>query len=141
MECVIFMGIQASGKSTFYKERFFNSHIRINLDMLKTRSRESIYLEASIKAKQKFVIDNTNPTKEDRRKYIELVKPFGFRIIGYFFEPNYDDSISRNELRTGKEKVPAVGIKRTIKILETPDYAEGFDEIYLVNLDGKCILV
>lgn len=34
MEGILFIGIQASGKSTFYKERFFNSHLRISLDLL-----------------------------------------------------------------------------------------------------------
>jgi transcriptional regulator with XRE-family HTH domain len=37
VEAIIFVGIQASGKSTFYRERFFDTHLRINLDMLKTR--------------------------------------------------------------------------------------------------------
>ena len=36
MEAVLFVGLQASGKSTFYRERFFRTHVRINLDMLKT---------------------------------------------------------------------------------------------------------
>lgn len=40
MEVVIFIGIQAVGKSTFYKEKFFKTHIRINLDMLRSRDRE-----------------------------------------------------------------------------------------------------
>ena len=40
MEAVILIGIQGAGKSTFYKDRFFNTHVRINLDMLKTRHRE-----------------------------------------------------------------------------------------------------
>jgi len=35
-DAVIFTGIQASGKSTFYKEQFSRTHIRINLDMLRT---------------------------------------------------------------------------------------------------------
>ncbi len=29
-----FFGIQALGKSTYYKERFFRTHIRISLDLL-----------------------------------------------------------------------------------------------------------
>lgn len=41
MEAVILCGIQASGKSAFYSERFFHTHVRINLDMLRTRRRES----------------------------------------------------------------------------------------------------
>ena len=39
MEAVVFTGIQASGKSTFYRERFFHTHLRISLDLLKTRGR------------------------------------------------------------------------------------------------------
>lgn len=74
MEAIIFVGIQATGKSTFYRENFFKTHIRINLDMLKTRHRENIILEACIKAKQPFVIDNTNPSMNDRKKYIEISK-------------------------------------------------------------------
>ena len=54
------MGIQGAGKSTFFKERFFDTHVRINLDMLKTRHREAILLDACIRAKQRFVVDNTN---------------------------------------------------------------------------------
>ena len=40
MECVIFIGIQASGKTEFYKQNFFKTHVRISMDMLKTRHRE-----------------------------------------------------------------------------------------------------
>ncbi|MBH5316523.1 ATP-binding protein [Paenibacillus sp. GSMTC-2017] len=134
MDCVIFIGIQASGKSTFYKEHFFNTHMRINLDMLKTRYREKTYVEASIHAKQSFVVDNTNPTKLDRKKYIDAVKGKGYKVIGYYFEPDYDGSIVRNELRDERYIVPLVGIKSTINRLEKPHYDEGFDELFTVKL-------
>ncbi|MEO6727270.1 MAG: hypothetical protein ABIP14_18420 [Blastocatellia bacterium] len=42
MEAIVFIGIQATGKSTFFQQRFFATHIRINLNMLKTGSRERI---------------------------------------------------------------------------------------------------
>ena len=42
MEAVIFTGIQASGKSTFFKERFFDTHVRINLDMLDSKSGKAV---------------------------------------------------------------------------------------------------
>lgn len=135
MECVIFIGIQASGKSTFYKEKFFKTHIRINLDMLKTRNREDIYLAASIKAKQSFVVDNTNPTSDDRSKYIHIAKANKCKVIGYFFQPDYELSHARNERRSGKEKVNEIGIKSTLKKLQQPTYAEGFDELYVVRTE------
>lgn len=61
MEAILLCGIQATGKSTFCRERLFSSHVRLNLDMLKTRHREDVLLRACIEAKQPFVIDNTNP--------------------------------------------------------------------------------
>ncbi|MEQ8541828.1 MAG: hypothetical protein RIB93_30755 [Coleofasciculus sp. D1-CHI-01] len=66
MEAVILIGIQASGKSSFCRDRFYNTHIRINLDMLKTRHREAILVQACLDAQQRFVVDNTNPTRADR---------------------------------------------------------------------------
>lgn len=81
MEAILFIGIQASGKTTFYKERFFKTHIRVNLDMLKTRHRESLLLKACIEMKQPFVVDNTNPktgeavTAQRRRIKVDLDLP------------------------------------------------------------------
>ncbi len=46
MELLLFIGGQASGKSTFYHQRFRDTHLRINLDMLRTRHREAILLKA-----------------------------------------------------------------------------------------------
>ncbi|GIO34456.1 MULTISPECIES: AAA family ATPase [Paenibacillus] len=138
MECILFVGIQASGKSTFYKENFFKTHVRINLDMLKTRHREHIFVEASIKAKQPFVIDNTNPTIIDRQKYIEVAKKNNFKVIGYCFVPDYESSLERNNARQGKERIAEIGIKSTLRKLQTPSYSEGFDELYLVrSLHGR----
>ena len=59
MTAVILIGIQASGKTTFYRERYFDTHVRLSLDMLKTRRREELLLEACITARQAFVVDNT----------------------------------------------------------------------------------
>jgi hypothetical protein len=42
MELALFIGIQATGKSSFYKERFYRTHVRVNYDMVKTRDREAI---------------------------------------------------------------------------------------------------
>ena len=42
METVILVGIPGSGKTTFYRERFFETHVRISLDMLRMRDREGL---------------------------------------------------------------------------------------------------
>lgn len=68
MEAILFIGIQGAGKSTFFQQRFFDTHVRINLDMLKTRYREQVFLSACILAKQSFVVDNTNIRAAERAK-------------------------------------------------------------------------
>src|SRR5687768_16758021 len=134
MQAVIFTGIQASGKSSFYKERFFNTHIRINLDMLRTRNREDILLGACLRAKQPFVIDNTNPTVESRAKYLEVAHEAGFSVIGYYFQSKVQDSIERNNLRDEKQRVPKLAIYGTSKRLQMPTFSEGFHALYYVNI-------
>lgn len=133
MEAVILVGIQGSGKSTFYREHFFNTHIRINLDMLKTRHREKILMEACLIAKQRFVVDNTNPTIEDRQRYILPAKANKFRIIAYYFPPHLESCKKRNQQRPAKQIVPLVGLLSTYKKLSIPSFEEGFDEIYRVK--------
>lgn len=137
MEAIIFIGIQATGKSSFYKQLFFNTHMRLNLDMLKTRNRERILVDACIRAKQPLVIDNTNPTVADREKYISKLKEENFKVIGYYFKSNLNDAIIRNELREGKEKIPKLGILSTFNKLELPSYKEGFDKLYYVSLENN----
>src|ERR1700732_5119448 len=79
-EAVILVGVQGSGKTSFYRERFFDSHIRISLDMLRTRRRERLLFAACHEAKQPFVIDNTNPLPSDRSQYIAPARAIGFRV-------------------------------------------------------------
>jgi predicted kinase len=134
MEAIIFIGIQASGKSSFYFDKLSKTHLRLNLDMLKTRNRETILFDACLKAKQPMVIDNTNPTKVERRRYIEKLKYNRFRIKGYYFQSLIEECLSRNNMRKGKEKIPEVGIKGTYNKLELPEYAEGFDELYYISM-------
>jgi len=137
VEGVIFVGIQASGKSTFYRERFFDTHLRINLDMLKTRNREQILLRACIEAKQPFVIDNTNPSAEERARYVRPARSAGFRVLGYYFDVQIKEALTRNKERTDKDHIPEKGIFGTKKRLRVPDLEEGFDLLYRVRIDEE----
>src|ERR1700747_131250 len=99
MEAVILVGVQGAGKSTLYRERFFDTHVRINLDMLRTRKREEQLLAACLDAGQSFVVDNTNPQASDRAKYIGPAREKGFRVFGYFFDVPFGDARTRNNSR------------------------------------------
>ena len=135
MEAVIFIGLQGAGKSTFYRERFFASHMRINLDMLKTRRRERRLLQACIETSQPFVADNTNPTRAERQVYIEAAKQARFRVIGYYLQSKVEDCKRRNEQRPVEERIPVAGILGAAGRLQIPSKDEGFDELYYVRID------
>jgi predicted kinase len=127
--------VQATGKSTFFKERFADTHMRINLDMLKTRHREAIILRACLEAQQSFVVDNTNPTVEDRQRYIPLAKAAGFEISGYYFQAKLAELMQRNQQRTGKQRIPTGGVYRAYHNLQIPSLSEGFDRLYYVRIE------
>lgn len=134
MKGVIFVGLQASGKSSFYLNNFYQSHLRLSMDMLRTRYRESILFNACLESKQPVVIDNTNPTKEEREKYISGFKDHRFEIVGYYFASSLSECLERNASREGKERIPDVGLKGTYNKLKLPEYSEGFDKLYYVTM-------
>ena len=134
MEAILLIGIQGAGKSSFYRERFFSTHIRINRDMLKTRYREEVFLHACILAKQPFVVDNTNVLAAERALYIGTAREAGFRVIGYFIPPDFRASYSRNKKRSGKAVIPVPALLGTAKRLQPPQPGEGFDQLYSVLL-------
>ena len=137
MQAVIFIGIQGTGKTTFFKERFFDTHLRISLDLLKTRNRERIFLEACLQSGQKFVVDNTNPTIEERKRYIVPAKAANFEVVGYYFDSNISEALQRNRKRAQKERIPDKGILRTFHKLQIPSFNEGFDKLYRVKIDDQ----
>ena len=135
MEAVIFVGLQGAGKSTFYKERFFATHVRVNLDILKTRHRERRLVQGCIETGQPFVVDNTNPTRAEREVYIRAAEDAGFRVVGYYFQSRVEDCKRRNDQRPFEQQVPLKGILGTAGRMKLPTREEGFDAMYYVRID------
>lgn len=134
MEIVVFAGCQGAGKTTFYRQRFFDTHVRVSLDMLKTRHREKALLETCLRMKQRMVIDNTNPTASERGKYIALARDHGFSVTGYRFEAPLEHLLQRNATRTGKARVPDLAILGTRRKFEPPSLVEGYDALFRVDI-------
>ena len=91
-------------------------------------------VNACIEAKQRFVVDNTNATAEERKRYIEAARAGGFDAIAWYFETTAAEAIERNREREGSARVPERGIHGTRKRLEPPTFAEGFDRIFIIRL-------
>lgn len=138
-KAVIFIGLQASGKSTFYQHYFSSEFIHINLDTLHTRNKEKQLLQKCLEENTSFVVDNTNPTKLERAFYIELAQKYHFFIEGYFFQSVLSSCIQRNQLRSGKACIPRKAIAATSNKLQLPSYEEGFDQLYFVQITSSAM--
>ena len=132
---IVLCGIQASGKSSFARERWYESHVRINLDMLRTRNREDIVLYACLAAKAPIVVDNTNPTRAQRLRYLSLARAAGYESVAlYYFQTTVDDAVARNATRAEQTRVPEIAIRGTSRKLETPSRDEGWDRLVTVSI-------
>jgi predicted kinase len=140
-ELVIFVGLQASGKSTFFRNSFAVTHTRVSKDLFRNNKnrnrRQAQLIEAALQEGKSVVVDNTNPTGKERRPLIKLGCRYGAKVVGYYFESEARRCLERNRQRTGKARVPAVALYATAKRLVLPSYLEGFDELFYVRITGN----
>jgi predicted kinase len=138
LELVIFVGLQATGKTTFFRERFAATHAHVSKDLLRRgknrQARQEARIVAALEAGQSVVVDNTNPTVADRAALIAIGRRFGARIVGCYFTSPFAASLARNRQRTGKARVPDVGLYATRARLQPPTHDEGFDALFNVQL-------
>jgi predicted kinase len=136
-ELIIFVGMQAAGKSTYYRAHLAATHVHVSKDLMPNarnrddRQREMIV--AALAAGKSVAVDNTNPTPAVRAPLIELGKSLGARVVAYYFEIAPKEAVARNRGREGKARVPDVAIFVTAKKLVPPSFEEGFDEVRVVQ--------
>jgi len=140
MELVIMIGLQASGKTTLARSRFGQAYCYVSKDLLKNNSRparrQRQLIEEALHQGLSVVVDNTNPTIEERRELIDLGRLYNAEITGYFFAVHLKQCLERNRAREGKARVPDIAIFATLKKLTRPSYAEGFTKLFYVYNKG-----
>jgi predicted kinase len=138
MECVILIGLPASGKSTFFRERFAGTHDHVSKDLLRNnrrpQRRQEQLIEDSLASGRSVVIDNTNPSVAVRAPLIAAARRHGADVVGYYFVADAADALRRNRARSGRDHVPDVAIFTVRKRLEPPAMTEGFDRLFTVRM-------
>jgi predicted kinase len=136
LELIIFVGMQAAGKSTYYRTHLAATHVHVSKDLMKSTSNRELKqqqtIERELAAGRSVVVDNTSPTPAVRAPLIAAGRRHGARVIACFFETTVKDALARNRLREGKARVPDVAMFVTAKKLVPPTLEEGFDEVRVI---------
>lgn len=130
-ELVLMVGQPASGKSTFTK-RHFASYARVNQDTLQTKAKCWLEVRNQLSAGRSVVVDNTNPSREARKAYIDMAREYNVPVRCFVFKT--DDKLAQHlnafrERTQGVKKIPKIGYAMFKKHYEEPVLSEGFKEI------------
>ena len=139
MDLVVFIGLQAAGKTSFFQARFALTHAHVSKDLYAKSARNKgarqvREIEAALVEGQSVVVDNTNPTRTERGELVTLARRHGARAVGYYFQSVLAECLERNARRPGRARIPDVGLYSTSTLLELPSFEEGFDELSYVQL-------
>jgi predicted kinase len=137
-ELVVFVGLQGSGKSSFYQARFAQTHALVSKDLMPNNrrrdDRQRELVMAALRQGKSVVVDNTNARRSDRVELVQLARALGASVVVYHFTAPLADCLARNRQRQGRARVPDVALHATRKRLEPPAADEGFDARFTVAL-------
>ena len=131
------LGTLIDSKARFYNERFFRTHVRVSLDMLKSRNREQLLVNACLNGETALVLDHTNLTREERARYVTQARTAKFAVYGYFFQSNVPEALARNAGREVSERFPELAIRGARGRLEVPSLTEGFNRLHYVRINER----
>ena len=134
---IVFVGLQGSGKSTYYNKHFVRKrqyYVRVSKDLMtgsstKKRDTQREMISLALLKGLNVIVDNTSVSAAVRKPLIDLGHLFGARVVAYWFPMSVKECVARNAQRKGKAKVPNVAIYTMAKKFEDPTIAEGFDEV------------
>lgn len=99
-ELIVMTGSPASGKSTFVKKVMVPAgYVRVNRDELKTKEKCVRVCKENLDLKKSVVIDNTNPSREDRLVWIKLAQERGIPVRCFVMQTTHELSLHLNIYR------------------------------------------
>jgi len=135
-EMILMVGLQASGKSLlakWIKKQNANKPYEIvSLDIEKTIQKCIKKTENLCMGWYNIILDNTNPTQEARKRFIDIAKKYNYIVKVIEIQYSFEHSMHNNYYRSIKHNlplVPNVALYKYIKYYEVPNKDEGIDEI------------
>ncbi len=134
-DLIIMIGFPGSGKSTFINKYLANYEI-ISLDNEKTISKCLKLLNKYMEEGKNIVIDNTNPSKDSRKKFIDIAIKNKYNTRCFKMLTTENHSMHNNYYRylyKNQKFVPTLVYNMYKKKYEEPELSEGFYEILDIN--------
>lgn len=136
-ELILLVGYPGVGKS-YFTNKYLSNYIHINQDTLKTLSKCLSETKKALKNNKSVVIDNTNPSKEIRLKYISLCNDFNISYRCIYFDISYEIAQHLNiyrELKGEKQRIPKIAYNVYKSKFIKPTLDEGYEEIIIWKLN------
>ena len=131
------VGLQGCGKSTWVREHLAGTHVVVSKDhwpnARRKQARQSRVVAEQLAAGRSVVVDNTNPTRDDRAALVALAREARVPVRAVWLDVPFSTCLERNLAREGRAQVPVVGVLATRKRLVPPSPDEGFDAVEIVR--------
>ena len=135
-ELVVVVGLQGSGKTTWVAEHLGGSHVVVSKDHWPNarhrEARQRRVVAELLADGASVVVDNTDPSPAERAVLVELAAAAGVPARAVFLDVPLETCRRRNEARSGRARVPDVGVFSTAARLVPPTTAEGFTDVLVV---------
>lgn len=135
-EVILMVGSPGSGKSHFAKFYLANYEY-INRDTLGSWQKCVSAMEQSLTQRKHVVIDNTNPDRPSRERYIVTAKKYNVPIRCFLMTTTIDHAKHNNKFRelidSNHSKISDIIINSYMKTYTEPTLDEGFTEILKIN--------